>query len=108
MALDQELKALMNDTISLELATGTLNKWAEPEFLPAITVQCYLVHNNIEALDKTGRQVTATVQAILAQPELDVNTEARITLDDGDVRSVIQVLRAKDETGDDYYLEIRA
>lgn len=110
MALDPELAELMTETVTIEPAQngpGQLNKHGEFTFGAPVQVKAYITRMNVEAIDRGGRQTTSTVQAILAQPELNVTLDDRITLPDGSHPNIIEVQAAKDEEGQPYYLEVR-
>jgi hypothetical protein len=105
--LPQELIELMNDEVILEPATG-LDKFNNLSFGSPVTVKAYVSRTNRRALDRGGRELISTVQAILSNPALVVTADDRLTLEDGTRPAIIEVLSAKDELGNDYYLEIRA
>ena len=112
MGLDAALIELMHDEIKLEAPSGR-DKFNNQTYAAPITVKCYIQRTNVEARSETGEELTSTVQAILAQPELPVTVDWKLTLPDepphnGDTPAIMQILSAKDERGDPYYLEIRA
>lgn len=108
MALPDELVTLMHDEVILEPVIGLPDRNNNFTYGAAVTVGCYLVRENKRALDRRGRELISTVQAFLADPDLVVTVDDRLTLPDGTKPAIIQVLSAKDEDGNDYWLEIRA
>lgn len=106
--LPDELSSLMTETVTLEPAIQPPDKFNKFAFGPAVDVNAYIVRANKRALDRSGRELISTVQAFLADPELAVSADDRLTLPDGSRPAIIQVLGAKDEEGSDYWLEIRA
>lgn len=107
MPLEQSLIDLMLDEVTLEPALGT-TKFNDLVFdTPLTGVQCQIVKMNRRVLNKEGREVISTVQVILADPTIEIDTNARLTLPDGSQPAIIELLAASDDTGP-YYLEIRA
>lgn len=97
----------MHDVITLEPATGT-DQYNNFTFGTPVETTCYMQRRNIRALDKSGREVTSAVQLILANPDLAVSVNDRLTLPDGSRRAIIEVLGAPNENGEPYWLEVRA
>lgn len=106
--LAEELVDLMNDTVVLEPVSGPPDKFNNFTFGPAVEVDCYLVRSNKRALNRSGRELISTVQAILADPDLTVTADDRLTLPDGSQPAIIEVHSASDEEGNAYWLEVRA
>lgn len=104
--LEQELIDVMLDVIVLEPATGK-NRFNDLTFGPPVAARCQMVRMNKRTVDIAGREVTSTLQAILADPTLVVSPDDHITLSDGSHPAIIAILAAKDDEGP-YYLEIRA
>lgn len=106
MPLDQDLIDLMLDTVRLELVTD-VDKYNKFVYSAPVDVRCAIFKMNKQVLDRGGRETTSTLQAILADPTLDVTPDTRLTMPDGSHPDIIEVLSAKDDVGP-YYLEIRA
>lgn len=106
--LPQELKDIMQQVLVIEPADGGLNKYGEASHDVFITVDCYVVRDNKRARDKEGRETSSTLQAILANPTLEITSDAKLTLADGSHPRIIEIMSAHDELGNDYWLEIRA
>lgn len=104
--LEQELIDLMLDTVAIEPSLGP-DKYNNLTWGDPLTPRCQIVRMNKRALDRDGREVTSFVQVILADPSLVVTLDDRLTLSDGTWPPIIEILSAKDDTGD-YYLELRA
>lgn len=108
MALPEELVALMHDEVTLEPVSGLPDRNNNFSYGAPVTVGCYLVRENKRALDRRGRELISTVQVFLANPDLVVTADDRLTLPDGTKPAIIEVHSAKDEDGNNYWLEIRA
>jgi hypothetical protein len=106
MPIEQELLDLMLDTVTLEPSTG-FTKYNDPTYGTPIAVQCHIVRMNKRALDRSGREVTSTVQVILADPTLEIDTNARLTLPDGSRPAIVQLNAEEDDQGP-YLLEVWA
>lgn len=104
--LPADLTALMLDQVTIEPVIGK-DKFNNFQFGPATTVKCQIVRANKEARDRGGRELTSTVQVILADPTLNISTDSRLTLPDGSHPAIIEIMGAKDDVSD-YWLEIRA
>jgi hypothetical protein len=106
MPLEQALKDLMLDHIGVELFTGT-DRYNNKTFGPLMSdLQCQITYMNVQSVDRGGRELISTAQIIMADPELPITPDARVTMPDGTHPSIIQVLSAKDDVGK-YYLEVR-
>lgn len=105
MPLEPELLALMTSTVVLEPCTGR-DQFGRFEYGAPVSVDCYLIRATVKAVNDQGEEVTSDVQAILAQPELAVSTNDRLTLPGGRQLPIVQVLAANDDEGP-YYLEVR-
>ena len=108
MALPEDLTELMTDTVTLEPAVQPPDRNNKFSYGAAIEVGAYIVRANKRVLDRRGRELISTVQVFLADPELVVTADDRLTLEDGSRPAIIQVLGGKDEDGNDYWLELRA
>lgn len=107
MALDQDLIDLMTDQVTIELATGH-DSHNNTTFGSPTSVDGYIYNQQKKVIDRSGKEVVSEVGVILAKPELEVTTEARITLPNGRQPEIKAVLSAKDDLGDPFYLEVRA
>lgn len=106
MPLDPNLVDLMVEEVVLEPATG-LDKFNNFIYGDPVTVRCKIVRMNVRALERDGRELTSTVQVFLADPDMTVTANDRMTLPDGSRPAIVDVRSAYDESGP-YYLEIRA
>lgn len=106
MALDQELKDLMTDSVTIEPATGH-DKYNNTIFGTPVAVDCYIYNQQRKVIDRSGQEVVSEAGIILAQPELAIDSEARVTLPSGRQPEIKAVLSAKDDLGDPFYLEVR-
>lgn len=106
--LPSELVDLMNDSVVLEPAIQPPDKFNNFSYGAPVTVACYLVRKNLRAIGRSGRELVSTIQAILANPDITVTADDRLTLPDGSKPAIIQVLSSKDENGNPYWLEVRA
>lgn len=107
MALDAQLVSMMHEEVILTPVTGK-DRFNNFLYGTPVPVRCYIDRENKRALDIQGRETTSTVQVILADPSLEVTVDSKIVLPDGSAPAIIEVLGAKDEFGEPYYLEVRA
>lgn len=106
MPLEPDLLDLMTETVTLEPAVGQ-DRFNNFEFGPAHPVKCYIARANRRVLNAQGRDVISTVQIFLAEPELTVTVNDRLTLPNGSVQPIHEVLGGRDDVGP-YWLEVRA
>jgi len=106
MPIEPELLELMLDAVAIEPKIGVSQtnvvQYGEPR-----SVQCQLSWQITRLIDREGREVTSTVHVILAEPDLVITADDRLTLSNGDSPAILQVLGSKDDVGY-YWLEIRA
>jgi hypothetical protein len=107
MALPEELAAIMTEEVILEPAVQPPDKMNKFTYGVSVTVDAYIVRANKRVINRMGRETTSTVQAILADPDLVVSVDDRITLPDGTQPAIIEVNGARDEEGNNYWLEVR-
>lgn len=107
MGLDPELKLLMTEPVLIAPRVG-VNSHGEPKYGADVEVYAYVYRLNTRVITDSGSEETTEVAAILDEPGLSVGLQDRLTLSNGRASYLMQVLSAKDELGEPYYLEVRA